>query len=276
MGGVTRRLGRWEEALVLHTQATRLDPRNAEVWKHQGFTLRGLRRYAEAVTAFERALQAAPGDADLIGEEVTTYQMQGDLTAAAKLLDSLPPEADRGQLTPRRFNQWVYQHQYDPAIAALKAALEKREKFPRAEVAEALSNLGFVEVLNGQRESGLAHETEAKGLMDTLRQQGDENPWYVIAFGAQTYSLLGDHAAARREAERAAAAFAKDAMVYPQALTVLARIQCEAGETDNAIATLERVLKMNCAYAATPALLRVEPVWDSLRNNPRFQALCRN
>ena len=276
MGGVTRRLGRWEEALVLHTHATQLDPRNTEVWKHQGFTLRGLRRYAEALTAFDRALQAAPGDADLIGEKATTLQMQGDFAAAAKLLDSLPPDADRGQLTPRRFPQWLYERQYAPALAALKSALEKRENFPKAAIAEALFNLATLEVLAGERAAGLAHATESRNLMEKVRQEGDENPWYAITHVAQTYSLLGDYAAARREAERAVAAYAKDAMVFPQALTVLARVQCEAGEVDAAIATLTRVLKIYCAYAVTPALLRMEPVWDPIRNDPRFQALCQD
>jgi TolB-like protein/Flp pilus assembly protein TadD len=273
IGGVLRRLGRWDEALTFHTRATELDPRNAETWKHQGLTLRGLRRYDEALAAFDHALEAAPGDAELISEKAITYQMEGDLPAAAKMLDTLPPDADRDQWTPRRLNLWVEQRNFAPAIAALRAALEKRAEFSKPQVAEALTNLGYVEMLNGDHDAGMAHVAEARDLMSEVRRGGAENPFDTLTFGGQIFSLLGDHAAAEREVERAAAALEKDAFLYPQALTSLARVQVQAGEIDQAIATLTRVLKMNCAYGATPGLLRLEPVWDPLRNDPRFQKL---
>ena len=273
MGGVLRRLGRWEEALTYHTRATQLDPRNIETWKHQGLTLRGLRRYDEAVAAFDHALQVAPGDADLILDQATTYQMQGDLPAAAKVLDTLPPDADRGQATPRRLNQWVDERQYAPAIAALQDVLAKRSEFSKGQQAQTLHDLGYLEILNGQREQGIAHLTEARDLMEQVRNAGGENPFDVLAFGAEIYSLLGDHATALREIEGVSAALEKDAFLYPQALTALARAQAQAGENDKALATLTRVLQMNCAYGATPGLLRVEPTWDSLRQDPRFQRI---
>ncbi|MDQ2659076.1 MAG: hypothetical protein M3Y03_01515, partial [Verrucomicrobiota bacterium] len=145
---------------------------------------------------------------------------------------------------------------------------------PKPAIGEALSGLAFAEIWNGEREAGLAHATEARELFEQLRRDGVDNPWYAITYAAQTYSLLGDHAAARREIERAVNAYAKDAFVRPQALTVLARVEAQAGEVDGALAMLENVLKMPCAYAVTPALLRVEPVWDSIRSDPRFQKLC--
>lgn len=274
MGGVSPRLGRWEEALALHTQAAGLDPRNTETWKHQGWTLRGLRRYPEALTAFDRALQAAPGDAALIAEKSTTYQMQGDLEAAEKQLEALPKTSAHSEIPIARVNQWMYRRQYAEAIAALKLQLEKRDALPKTSVAETLSHLAFAEALNGEREAGLAHAAESRDLMDAMRRQGDNNPWYAVSYGAQTYGLLADHAAALREAQRAVDAYAKDAFLRPQALTVLARVHAQAGDADGAIAILQSVLDLPCAYAVTPALLRVEPVWDPIRGDARFQALC--
>ncbi|MGZ5005248.1 MAG: tetratricopeptide repeat protein, partial [Chthoniobacterales bacterium] len=229
--------------------------------------------YDEAAEAFDHALEAAPGDARLISEKATTLQMKGDLPGAAQILDTLPTDADRGQSTPWRLNQWIDKRNYAPAIAALQNILEKRADFPKSKVAETLSNLGYVEMLNGDRDSAIRHLTEARDLIEEVRAAGGENPYDMLAFGAEIYSLLGDHATADRELERTAAALAKDALLYPQALTALARVQVEAGENDQAIETLTRVLKMNCAYGATPGLLRVEPAWDPLRNDPRFQRL---
>ncbi|MGI9088230.1 MAG: tetratricopeptide repeat protein [Chthoniobacterales bacterium] len=275
MGGVTRRLGHWEEALSLHTQAAELDPRNPETWKHQAWTLRGLKRYPEALIAFDRALQATPGDASLIAEKAVTYQMQGDLVSAGKTLETLPDDPAHPEIVPFRFNQWIYQRDYPPAIAALKAGLARPENFPKPAVAEAFSDLALVELLAGARESGLADARQSLAVMEEVHAQGDNNPWYVISHRAQTYSLLGDFPAALADAQRATAAYTRDAFVLPQALTVLARVQAQAGQADQAIATLERVLQMPCAYAVTPALLRLEPVWDPIRNDPRFQKLAQ-
>ena len=238
--------------------------------------MRGLRRYAEALTAFDRALQVAPGDAQLIAEKATTYQMQGDLEGAAKELETLPKTPTRTGIPGARINQWIYQRQYPEAIAALKLELEKRETLPKTSVAETLSTLGLLEVRNGDRDAGFAHAAEARDLIEAMRQLGDTNPWYAIVYGAQTYNLLGDHATALREAQHAVDAYAKDAFLLPQALTVLAGVHAQAGDADRAIATLERVLPMPCAYGVTPALLRLEPVWDPIRGDPRFQKLAEN
>ncbi|MGI8819339.1 MAG: tetratricopeptide repeat protein [Chthoniobacterales bacterium] len=275
MGGVTRRLGRWKEALALHTQAAELDPRNAETWKHQAWTLRGLKQYPAALIAFDRALQATPGDPSLIAEKAITYQMEGDLVSAGKAFDTLPDDPAHPEIVPYRLNQWIYQRDYQPAITALKAGLARPENFPKSSVAEALSNLAFVELLAGEREAGLADAHRSLALMEEVHAQGDDNPWYVISHRAQNYSLLGDFPAALAEAQRATDAYTKDAFVLPQALTVLARAQAQAGQLEQAIATLERVLQMPCAYAVTPPLLRLEPVWDPIRSDPRFQKLAQ-
>jgi TolB-like protein/Flp pilus assembly protein TadD/class 3 adenylate cyclase len=273
LGGVTRRLGKWEEALVLHTQAAELDPRNTETWTHQAWTLRGLRRFQEALVAFDRALQLAPGDPNLLTEKAITYQMMGDLAAAGKVFDLLPNDPAHQEIVPLRLNQWLYERQYAPALAALRVGLAKRDAFPKTSVAEALSNLAFVEMLNGERDAALHHAAEARDVMEALRAQGDDNPWNIIMFRAQTWTLLGEYSTALAEAQRAVAATANDAFVHPQALTVLARVEAHAGQTDAAIELLGRLLQIPCAYAVTPATLRIEPDWDMLRSDPRFQKL---
>src|SRR4029077_17266010 len=164
-----------------------LDPRNSETWKHQAWTLRGLRRYPEALTAFDRALQVAPGDAELIARKAAPYQMEGDFVAAEKQLAALPKPAARPEIPTAQVNQWIYQRQYPEAIAALKRELGKRDALPNTSVAEALSVLAFAEVLNGERDAGLAHAAESRDLIDAMRRQGDDNPWYAISYGAQTY-----------------------------------------------------------------------------------------
>ena len=92
---------------------------------------------------------------------------------------------------------------------------------------------------------------------------------------------LGDKAAALALSERAMAAnpIEKDPLTGPWPLEILARVAAQMGESDRAIAALQKLLSIpDCGALAeniplTPALLRLDPMFDPLRNDPRFQKL---
>src|SRR5262249_61780457 len=90
---------------------------------------------------------------------------------------------------------------------------------------------------------------------------------------------LGNKAAALALSERAMAAnpIEKDALTGPRSLETLARVAAQMGEPDRAIACLQKILSLPYTGLAgiplTPALLRLDPMFDPLRNDPRFQIL---
>src|SRR5204863_2575202 len=88
-------------------------------------------------------------------------------------------------------------------------------------------------------------------------------------------AYLGDKAAAFKLVERAMAIepIEKDAVDGPSSLEALAEVAAQTGEHDRAIAALQKVLSIPGGTPLTPALLRLEPMFDPLRNDPRFQKL---
>lgn len=274
MGNVRRRQGRWDEALVLQTRASEMDPLSTQTWYNLGLTLRALRRYDEAQQAFDRGLAALPGDPALVSEKARTEQVRGNLAAAALLAEQIPLSSTDGAALAVRFDQWRYQRDYARAITEVKQVLERREHLEPALVARLLSGLGTMESLNNERTAGLGHLAESRKILEGERAAGNNNPFDCVAL-AYAAAQLGDIKAATQYADLAVAGLANDAIGMPQAKLVEAFVHMQAGDKAAAIELVGEALALPNTAAISPAILRFNPLWDSLRDDPRFQALVK-
>ena len=135
--------------------------------------------------------------------------------------------------------------------------------------------LAFAQRLAGDKAGAKVTAKKTRNTLEQLcRDQPDSQE--LAALLSQAYAALGEKDSALKAAERAVMLLprAKDAVDGPVMEENLALIQTICGENSRAISTLTQLLQTPYNGSITPALLRLDPIWDPLRSDPAFQKLC--
>jgi tetratricopeptide (TPR) repeat protein len=143
--------------------------------------------------------------------------------------------------------------------------------------------LGWAQEVAGDHTTAQETWREARTELEIFLKDQPEN-WSLLDDLALIASGLGDKAAAFTLVERAIALhpIEKDAANSPQSIDILARIAARLGEPDRAIDALQKILSIPCngglatGMPLTSALLQLDPMFDSLRGNLRFQKLANS
>lgn len=270
LGFIDRRVGRWEEALTHFSQAARLDPRNIAILGSWGATLGMLRRFDEERALLDRQLEIDPNDPDPIILKAWTYQAEGDLEKAAKLLQPLPLQPFDSSARQVQLYQWLFERRYPQLIAESQSILRQPGLLPDKERGRALAELGHTQELSGDKEAARASFLEARDLLERERQRAADDNGVATSL-AFAYAGLGEREAALHEAERGVTITANDLDEPDQQVTV-AEIYAQFGDAENAVRDLPRLLRTPGCYL-TPGLLRLDPGWDPIRKDARFAKL---
>jgi TolB-like protein/Tfp pilus assembly protein PilF len=270
---VKRRQGKWNDALRLHNESLELDPRNPILLSEAALTYRALRRFNEAHALVDRALEIEPNSTVLLVQKAEIYAAEGDITAAGRLLERVPPDGRVPILFVARLRYWMFLRQYEEAIWASQHVIDGMERLPKAVVASYRAWLGVVRALAGDSATAKSDLNQARDELASIRAQGDTS-LHVARNLILASGFLGDKAAVDREAARLSEQIKNDAFSGPSLTQVFAVARAHLGEIDAAIAAVKNLLNLPGDASLTPALLRADPLWDPVRNDPRFQKLC--
>jgi serine/threonine protein kinase len=280
---VYRRRGEWERSLADSQRAQELDPSDAIIPRNIGLTYLALRLWKDAERAASRALAIDPHNAvAAIYLLNSRLNATGDVDSARRAFDGLPDgikSVARDSLATDGYvasitGMWVYLSVIERRFTEAFHEFEKEPGNNDRTHLQLLAGRATLRVLAGEPEAAKSAGEEALPLLEaSLRQQPDDKS--AMTWLSWVYLALGRNADALRLSKQAADSLSveKDAMEGPDFQIGLAQIEARAGAPEEAIQRLRHLLSIPAGQAVSIALLKIDPVWDPIRNRPDFQQL---
>lgn len=266
-----RHQGRWDEALGGLRRAFELSPRDAGLARELGTTAALMKKHSEARRFYERAIQVAPGQTESYAlQAVQSWLVSGDGRQADKLAQRVP-------MNLKASEHWLWlQHErwsrdYEGMLRRLDAFSDELIVTPVSVQAKA-GVLGWVLLQLGHaEESRRAFEVARREL--EAEQRARPQDYRIHGALGIVYAHLGRRKHALVTGRRGASLYpvSVDAFHGPQRLLELARIYAVLGDSEDAAKLLEEIVFSRSWYSAEVA--RVDPLWDSIRHEARFQDL---
>ena len=285
---VYRRRGEWERSLADSQRAQELDPRDASIPTNIGVTYNVLRLWKDAERAALRALAMDPHNTQAaMFLFLTRLNATGDVASARRALDDFPELIKgnpggagglRGATGAGEISAligWpVYLDVIERRFTDAFQAVEKRVVNDDRAHLQQLAGRVAIRVLAGEPEAAKSMGEEALPLLEArFRERPDDT--FTMTELSWVYLALGRNADALRLSRQAADTISieKDALAGPNFQLGLAQIEARAGAPEEAIKRLRRLLSIPAGGAVSIAALKMDPVWDPIRNRPDFQQL---
>jgi len=278
-GYVHRRQGQWTRCLEELTKALELDPRSADVAGNLGQTYGLLRMWKDAERVARHAVSIDPYD--VIGMRallLTILNGKGDVDEAQRVLATFPPDnkiiiasiaGDIGSVTGERAYTFVLSRKFEDALKVWgttggAAGDERRQASARS----------AIRVVAGDLSDATADAEKAVKLLEQRLQQRP-NELVSLRQLSWSYLALNRSSDALKTARQLVEVLPpeKDALLGAANLAGLAEIEARSGAAVEAVKNLRRLLSIPAGESVTITRLKIDPVWDPIRNDPGFQEL---
>jgi serine/threonine-protein kinase len=273
MAYISARLGQWKEALYYMEQAAALNPKDASIRLQAIGIALAMRDFPKAIMMADKVLPLWPDDSNLLGLKASAFQAQGQLDEAQSILSHVflkTSDLDLGSVV--LMYQTVLRHD---RVAAGKL-LDSSPQALQSNDPWFLLQWATVQETAGRQEDARTSLTRARDTLETLikaqPQKGD-----LVGILAMILAALEQRENALKALEQFTAMRPGDARQAAKQNEVRARIFARFGDKDRALASLEQVLSTPSdgifGPPVTPAILRLDPMFDPLRGDPRFEKI---
>jgi len=278
LGAIQRRQGKWTESTASLEKSVSLNPKDIWALKTLTENYAMLRNYDAANKTIDRALALDPMALEPLAFKCKlAIAEKGDFSVAEKAFEALKsvPMTNEQKLRTAgsRVDVFLLERKY-------KEGLQVAESLPDEQIAalfhEALGGkyyyIGFARKALQDDAGARAAFLKAKTVVEEDLKRSSDAPQIRIQL-AKVLAYLGERDSALAQAQRATELLpeSKDAFGGPEITEELAHVHAVLGNNARAIEILDRLLSR--PSAVTVEGLKVNPIWDSLRNDPDFQAL---
>ncbi len=282
LGAIARREGHWNESVAYWERGLALDPRNTALLTEVAYTYAALRQFSTALKLYDRALNILPNELYLMASKASIYQAEGNLQEAAKSLVQVSAQTDSDVAVRIKLTQLRLERNHTEATQLVQARQARLHVASGIEKGTKQVGLALVQRVAGDTAEAKASAEQARNTLEPIRKEQPDNA-FVSAALAVAYAMLDEKESALNEAQRAITLVpsSKDRLSGPAFEENLALVEMIIGENTRAISTLTRLLQtpyggwLYSPTPITPALLRLDPIWDPLRADPAFQKLCQ-
>lgn len=278
-GYIYRRQGKWEESIAELNQAAELDPRDASVVENIAVTYLHFRNWSEARRMASRSLALEPqtvlAQRALI---LLSINGEGDVNAAARVVKDLAPGRRlRVNESTGNVSSIISEEAYVAVLQKDFTSAFRRWDTDSSEPSQHRDRLAAraaLSVLAGDAASRTAEAEEARTLLEArVRERPNDRrammqlSWVYLALGRQEDAIRVAEAAARSLPVEI------DHVSGPIVATGLAEIYARTGDPKQAMAAIRRLLAIPAGQSMSIQRLKLDPVWDPIRNDPGFKQL---